>query len=220
MRKVIFILAMMLAGIFGAMAAPKAASDTLTAAGVFREIPLQVLELLRPSTRLDMLDYYEQADSLLQAPNAMEGYSQLQIVEPDYLKVTISPVSILEIKILPGKKGQIAMTIYTVGSEEVNKDSSVEFFDSSLQPLRRDDYLKMPDLKDYFNLKDSGISLRELRDALPFQTVEYTTGPGSTPLTATFTTLGNAPEETRKKFEPLLRAPLTLTWKGRYEQGK
>lgn len=208
---------MALAFVAGMSAKTGETGDTLTASRVFRYIPLDVLELLRPSTRLDMLDYYEQADSLWQAPNAMEGYSQLQTVTPDYLKVTISPVSTLEIKILPGKKGQIAMTIYTVGSDEVSRDSSVEFFDSALQPLRRGDYLKAPEMKDFFDLKGSDVSLKELREALPFQTVEYSTGPGDTPLTATFTTLLKAPEETRKRLTPLLKAPLRLDWKGRYE---
>lgn len=216
MKKIIFIFMMALACATGVTAKTVEAGDTLTASRVFREIPLDVLEILRPSTRLDMLDYYEQADSLWQAPNAMEGYSRLQTVTPDYLKLTVSPVSTLEIKILPVKKGQIAMTIYTVGGEGVSKDSSVEFFDENLQPLRRGDLLKDPEMKDYFDLKDSEVTLKELREALPFQTVEYSTGPGDTPLTATFTTLNNSPEETRKKYEPLLKAPLTLTWKGKY----
>lgn len=220
MKRIILILAIAMTMVIGASAKSGEASDTLTAAAVFRDIPLGVLETLRPSTRLDMLDYYVQADSLWQAPNAMDGYSQLQTVAPDYLKLTVSPVSTLEIKILPAKKGQVAMTIYTVGSDEVSKDSSVEFFDASLQPLRKGDYLKDPELKEFFNIKDSGVNERELRDLLPFQTVEYSTGTGDTPLTATFTTLMNAPEETRKKLEPLLKGPLTLKWKGRYELNK
>lgn len=201
--------------------AAEAPRDALTAANVFRNIPLEVLEILRPSTRLDMLDYYEQADSLWQAPNAMEGYSQLEIVTPDYLKLIISPVSTLEIKILTSGKAwgkrQFAMTIYTVGGDDVSKDSSVEFFDEYLMPVRQNVFLKMPELKDYFNLKGSDVTLKELRDYLPFQTVEFSTGPGDTPLTATFTTLDKAPEETRQKLMPLLKNPLTLVWKGKYE---
>ncbi|MDE6636723.1 MAG: hypothetical protein K2K32_00650, partial [Muribaculaceae bacterium] len=32
--------------------------EELTASKVFAEIPIEVLDMLRPSTRLDMLDYY------------------------------------------------------------------------------------------------------------------------------------------------------------------
>lgn len=216
MKKIIVILALALLMATGVSAKTMDAPDTLTASYVFKNIPLEVLESLRQSTRLDMLDYYEQADSLWKAPNAMEGYSQLQAVTPDYLKLIISPVSTLEIKILPSRKSDIAMIIYTVGSEDVNKDSSVDFFDAQMMPLRQKDFLKMPEMKDFFDLRNSGIDKKDLQEAMPFQTVEFTTGPGEAPLTATFTTLDHSPNEIQDKFRPILKAPLTMNWKGKY----
>lgn len=220
MKKIIVILALALYVAAGGSAKTIESPDTLTASYVFKNIPLEVLESLRQSTRLDMLDYYEQADSLWKAPNAMEGYSQLETVTPDYLKLMISPVSTLEIKILSSGKGfgkrQIAMTIYTVGGNGVSKDSSVDFFDAQMMPLRQKDFLKMPEMKDFFDLRNSGIDKKDLQEAMPFQTVEFTTGPGEAPLTATFTTLDHSPKEIQDKFRPLLKAPLTMNWKGKY----
>ena len=88
-------------------------SDLLTASKVFADAPLEVLDMLRPSTRLDMLDYYIQADSMLNATDALGGTSRIELMSPDYMKVSVTPVSTLEIKILSQGKRQIVMTLYT-----------------------------------------------------------------------------------------------------------
>lgn len=194
-----------------------ASADALTASKVFADIPLQVLELLRPSTRLDMLDYYTQADSLWKAPNALEGYCQLQEVADDYLRVRVSDVSSLEIKILPmAKYGDIVMTLYTVGDDATAKDTEIRFFDRNLNPLKEKGIFTPPSMYDFFSLaKGSGLTKKELDDLIPFQTVEYSTGSGSAPLTATFTTLTSLPEETKERLRPFLLPPLQYQWTGK-----
>lgn len=189
-------------------------SDTLTARKVFAEAPLEVLDMLRPSTRLDMLDYYTEADSIYNATDALGGQSRLEQIADDYMKVSVTPVSTLEIKILPYKKGLMAMTIYTVGGDSIAKDSEIRFFDANLSPIAAERLIKYPDGKAFFNLKNSNISDRELRKLVPFETIEYTTGPGDAPLTATFTTLTALSKETRELLQPLLTPSLTAIWTG------
>ncbi len=180
------------------------ASDTLTASKVFADIPLEVLDLIRPSARLDMLDYYEQADSMLTVQNALGGESRLEQVTPDYLKVTVTPVSTLEIKLLQSGKSPVIMTLYTT-----NSDTDIRFFDALLNPLPTDKFLKAPTLKDFFDLRGSNVTEKELQEKFPFTTIQYSSGPGATPLTATFTTLETLSQEDRDLLTPLLRGPLT-----------
>ena len=195
--------------------------EELTASKVFAEIPIEVLDMLRPSTRLDMLDYYSHADSLVMATDALGGKSQLQQVAPDYLKLSVTPVSTLEIKILPSKKGSVVMTLYTVSDISSQpsgaSDTRVQFFDSNLKPLDSKKFLKAPSLKDFFNLKDSGIKESDLTEKIPFDAIAYTTGPGSAPLTATFTTLSTLSQEDRDLLTPLLIPTLTADWNQSYK---
>lgn len=203
-------------------------SDTLSAAKVFANIPLEVLDMIRPSVRLDMLDYYSQADSILTVQNALGDESRLQRVAPDYLKVYVTPVSTLEIKLLKAGNRTIIMTLYTIdnsvreesetesGNIPIVADTEIKFFDSSLAPLSPDKFLKAPALKDFFDLKGSGISETELLEKIPFTAIVYSTGEGETPLYASFTSLSTLPKEDRDFLAPLLRPKLSAPWKSKY----
>lgn len=184
----------------------------LTASKVFAEIPLEVLDMIRPSTRLDMLDYYNQADSLIAAQDALGGQSRLEQVTDDYLKVSVTPVSTLEIKLLPYKNDLIIMTLYTVA-----EDTVVRFLDSDLNFLPADKFLKTPNLKDFFNLKNSGMSYSELKEKIPFESIVYCSGPGDVPLTAKLTTLSVLSKEDRDILIPLFIPSLTSIWKGKFQ---
>lgn len=196
-----------------------AVNDTvpLTALKVFAEAPIEVIDMLRPSTRLDMLDYYTQADSILTATNALGGESRFLQVAPDYLKVSVTPVSTLEIKILPVGKKQMVMTLYTTGGEDLARDTEVRFFDSQLRPLDRGKILKDPKLTDFFTLRGSDLGEDDLREKIPFTAVVYTTGPGDVPLTAAMTTLEVISQEDRDLLAPLLRPTLAAPWKGSFK---
>lgn len=192
-------------------------SDTLTASKVFADIPLEVLDMLRPSMRLDMLDYYCQADSILTVQDALGGQSRLEALTPDYVKVSVTPISTLEIKILNSGKKQIVMTLYTVGGDGIAKDTDVRFFDHQLRPLDKSKFIKAPVLADFFNLKGSGITKTELGKKIPFASVVYTTGAGDAPLNATLTVLDVISQEDRDLLTPILRPSLTATWKSGYK---
>lgn len=201
---------------FAAMNPPAEGDKEFTAVKVFAEAPLEVIDMLRPSTRLDMLDYYTQADSLVIVSNALGGESRILEVAPDYMKVSVTPVSTLEIKILPYGKGNVVMTLYTVGDDSMATDTEVRFFDSLLNQLDASKFLKAPALVDFFSLKGSNMSEKELKEKIPYMAVEYSAGPGETPLTATLTTLRVVAEEDRDLLSPKLIASLSSDWKGRF----
>lgn len=191
-------------------------SEDLTASKAFAEIPLDVLDMLRPSMRLDMLDYYTQADSILKVQDALGGVSHLEQMTPDYLKVSVTPVSTLEIKILRSGNKQVVMTLYTVGGEGLAKDTDIKFFDSQFRPLDKSKFFKAPALSDFFNFKGSDLTKTEIGEKIPFAAVVYSSGPGDTPLTAELTTLDVISEEDRELLIPFLSPTLSAIWKGRY----
>lgn len=190
------------------------AAEPLTASKFFAEAPLEVLDMLRPSSRLDMLDYHSQADSLVSVPNALGGRSAFEEVADDYIRVAVTPVSTLEIKILPYKKGQIAMTLYTVGGDSIAADTEVRFFDAEMRQLPVEKFLTAPDPKTFFAISGTDITATDLREWMPFQTYTLASGPGSAPLTMTLTTLQSLPQETRARLRNVLASPRTAIWTG------
>lgn len=159
----------------------------LTSRDVFTKINPQALELLPVSIRLDMLDYWD-VDSVYKASNVMRGLSWLENVTPDYLKVRVTSASLFEIKILPGKKGDIVLTVYTVGNSPQAEDSQINFYDADLNPLDASKHFDMPDLKDFFEIpKGSLTSMKEIRQMIPFPTVAYSVSPENNDLIARLT---------------------------------
>ncbi len=195
----------------------KPGDSALTARYVFERLQSPALEILSHSSRLDMLDYWD-ADSVYQSKNAVNGRSWLTEVTPDQLSVNITPVSTLQIKMLPVKGGKVAMTVYTVGGDGQARDSKIDFYDPvTLRQLEGSRFFTEPDLKTFFNIpKGSSVTLSELREMIPFMTVEYTVVPGSDDISARLTSLEFIGVDEREKAKPLLRHELKAGWKGKY----
>ena len=195
----------------------KPGDNALTARRVFETLQDPSLEVLKPTTRLDMLDYWD-VDSVYKAKNVLDGVSWLENVAPDYLKVHVSPVSDLEIKLLPSKKGDVVMTIYTVGGDGQARDSYVSFYDSSLRPLDRGLYLKEAPLRNFFSIpKGSEVTVKEIETIVPFATVEYSARPGDTAIEARLTVADFLGQEDYERISPLLRDKVEMMWKDGYK---
>ena len=171
-----------------AFAASPQPADTISVRRAFVEYPVAALDILSRTNRLDMLDYWD-VDSIWSATNGMEGLSHLDAVTHDYLKVTITPVSSLQLKILPLRKGgQLLMSIYTVGDSTQAPDSDVKFFNAQMQELDRTKFLPYPKLKEFFEIpKGCETSQKEIDKMIPFPTVEYDAAASSTTLKAKLT---------------------------------
>ena len=160
-------------------------ADTLTASRVFADLPISVLDLVDRSRRLDMLDYYA-ADSIAKIPNAMEGLSYLDTVTPDYLKVVLTPVTTLGVKVLPGKKGDVILTAYTIGDKDQAYDTDLRFYDSSYQEIDRKKFMKLATLDDFFDYPDKAVKELVAR-LVPFPTVLYEPEAGGSGMSAQLT---------------------------------
>lgn len=180
---------------------------------VFEKIHTSALEILSPSTRLDMLDYWD-VDSVYKASNVMDGLSWLENLTPDYLKVRITPVSTLEIKILPEKKGRLVMTVYTVGDDVQAQDSEIKFYDENLNPVATSKHLEMPAVKDFFDIpKGSATKMKEIEDMIPFPTIAFNANPDNDNLEARLTVEKYINQDDWNIAKLFVKPYVTLQWK-------
>lgn len=189
-----------------------------TARYVFEKLHCPALEILPSTTRLDMLDYWD-VDSVYKASNVMEGLSWLEAVSPTFLKVKVTPVSELEIKILPIKKGKIAMTINTIGDDVQAQDSQVKFYDMNLAELPVEKYLEDPQLKDFFDIpKGSVTKMKEIEGMIAFPTIAFNANANDDNLEARLTVEKYIDEDDWNIARLFLKPSITLQWhKERYK---
>ena len=195
------------------LATPDGAAQ-LTARDIFAKMQTPALETLKRTTRLDMLDYWD-ADSIFKATNSLGGLSNLEKVTPGYLKVKISPVSTFEIKILPAKKGEVVMTIYSVGGESQAIDSQVSFYDAAGNQLPTEKYFSTPELKDFFDIpKGSLTKMKEVKEMIPFPTIEYSANSETDNISARLTVGEFMNVDDYNIIKLFLKPEITLEWKG------
>lgn len=188
-------------------------ADTISARRAFVEMPIDILDILGKSTRLDMLDFYA-ADSIYQARNTMEGLSRLDTVAPRYLKVTLTPVTTLSINVLPVRNGDILMTAYTIGDSDQAYDTDLRFYTPRYAPLPRSRYFKTPLLEDFFDFPDK--KSRELvRRIVPFPTMRYTPSPDGTEITAELTVDQFVSADDYKQIMPFMKKTILYRWDGK-----
>lgn len=201
----------------GAAARPKVAADTITAAEAFLKMPQQDLDLLSLSMRQDMLDYMVERDSVYKKSNIYMGLSWIETMRPDYMSVHLSDVSSLVINLLPqGKRLPLVMTLYTIDDGNGTSDTTVKFFDNSMQELPTAKFLKVPDPKDFYNIpKDSEITEKDIEEEMPFYTIEMTVNPTTGELTGRLTSADGLSPEQKHRLSPYIRKELHWIWTGK-----
>lgn len=189
------------------------AKEKVEAREVFSKLQTQALDILPVSTRLDMLDYWD-ADSTYKASNVMEGLSWIENLNPGYMKIRLTGVSTLEIKVLPAKKGELIMTVYSVGASPQATDSQVDFYDASLNKLETGKYLEIPSLDDFFEIpKGSLTKMKEIKELIPFPTVAYSVAADADVLYATLTVEDYLSQDDLNVIKLFLKRQITSEWK-------
>lgn len=201
----------------GAATAPRGSVDSVfNAQSAFIRMPAQTLDLLTSSMRLDMIDYYR-ADSIAEIQNALEGLSHpIRPMSDSYLKVQVTPVTTLTVRMLPYGKGQIAASAYTIGDSLQAADTELRFYDKNMTELKRDKFIKLASTEDFFNFDGVDSKTRkEMLALVPFPTVEYSFEPDSNRLHAYLTVGEFLGQETVKKITPYLRRDRCYEWDGK-----
>ena len=187
--------------------------NDFTARKAFETLHCSALEILPPSSRLDMLDYWD-VDSVYKVSNAMDGLSWLENVNPEYLKVRISSASTLEFRILPTKKDVILMTVYTIGDDVQAMDSEVRFYNRQLQELETNKYFELPNVKDFFEIpKGSATKMKEIEGMIPFPTICVTAFPDNDNLEARLTVDQYMNQDDWNIAKLFLKPHITFQWK-------
>lgn len=200
-------------------------------AKAFRLIPDRDLDILTKPVRQDMVIYMEN-DSIYKARNIYTGFSWIEKMNPDYMRVHLTDVSNLQIKRLPTKKmgNPLIMTIYTIAGDSDTADSTIKFYtladpaseDATLTELPMKKYFKLPDPKYFYDMKSGEeaslkekMKLKDILEEMPFHTVAYTISPDSDQLTGRLTVSNYLTLETRKRLEPYIREELRWDWDGK-----
>lgn len=199
-----------------AMAGKKESRDTISVARAFRELPISSLDLLSPEARQQMLSSYK-TDSVVNVLNNLSGLSSLEKLTDNYALVKLTPVSTLQIKVLPMKDGnEIVMTIYTTGNNNDSKDSDIAFYDSRLNPLPKEKYFPLPKLSDFFNVsKGFKTNMKEIADMLPFYTIFFEASPSDNNVKGSLTLGDILTVEDQKLVEMFLRPEVNFLWDGK-----
>ncbi len=101
-RVIVSVLLLLASGAFSTNVEADTRDTVLTPAErALVDMPSDVLEIVPVSARLDMIDYLR-ADTLRYVPNAMNGLSRLlPPVTDSFVEMEVTPVSTVQIKILP-----------------------------------------------------------------------------------------------------------------------
>ncbi|MDE6009817.1 MAG: DUF3256 family protein [Muribaculaceae bacterium] len=219
--RTILMVAVGCAFVFGAaeMKARKPAipAEPITVGKAFLLIPQQDLDLLTMSMRQDMLDYMEQRDSIYKKANVYMGLSWIEKMEPGYMRVRLSDVSDLQIKLLPLTKSTLplVMTVYTIDDGNGTADSTVKFFDNAMQEIPTSKFISLPRPDDFYDIpKDSPVSRKDIEEAMPFYTMAVTVNPQTGALTGRMTSANSLTREEEERLKPYLRKELRWSWNG------
>lgn len=218
MQKIFAVITLTICAVFSSGAAidnDAQEAPVADAAQAFVRLPASCLKLLDRNTRLDMIDFYA-ADSIWTAKNAMQGYSRLDTVAQDYLKVRITDVSTCQIRLLPLKKGgNLVAAVYTINSGDGAPDSQLFFFDDNLRPLEQKKFFSQPTLKQLLTIpRADKKESKRLEALIPFPTIEFFLSPADNNLRGELTIGKYMTREDYATVEPYLTRRLEYLWDG------
>lgn len=118
-----------------------------TMSDVFTSMPDSLLSLLTAKNRHDMVDFYQNSMEA-KVRNRLNDYARLDTLTDTYLRLSLSHVSQLEMKLLQTTDSvPLICLVRTVGAPA--RDSGVEFYNADWQRLQWLQ-LPVPKTKDYF----------------------------------------------------------------------
>ena len=127
---------------------------------LFLRMPQEVCPVLSEYNRLELVDNQKNG-KFMQTRNLLSKFTIMNELTDDYARMTVSPNSSKEMKMLTKSDGQrIIMVINTVRSDSII-DSSVRFYNTSWQPLTATDYMDEP-TSEQFRIISTSATTNEL----------------------------------------------------------
>lgn len=211
MKKILIVLSILISALAPQVRSEDALPSDLQAKDFFINLPFPIIEILDRNSRMNMLDYYE-ADSIAPVRNGLGGYSVLEKVTPDYLKVRMTPVSTIAIKVLPYKGKKIAAVVTTVGDSLTAYDSRIAFVDESFKTLKASNFISALTNRSLFNSNKDFQTALQMMDLF---TQKITLLPETDYIYAECTTPQAVGKEDAEKLKPLLKQKVWFQWNGK-----
>ena len=174
---------------------------------VFLDAPEWVFPLLTKNCRADLVDFIE-AGMKAQVNNKLDGVSVLEELDDDYLNLSTTASSSVQLKLLPVNGDSIICVVRTVKAEAA--DSRIYFYDRSWNLLNADGKFQTPSIRDFFI---SPSDADELVDICDIYLVAFALSADNETLVAEYTMPAYMNIDDAKKVALLLRK-LTYRWNG------
>ncbi|MDH6358423.1 DUF3256 family protein [Parabacteroides sp. PF5-9] len=183
-------------------------------ASVFTNMPDRYIPQLESAWRRDLIDLYNSSDKEARLQNTMTGYSVLEELTADYLRLRSTERTTIEMKLLPLVNNTYIICMTTT-IEGPAADSRISFFTTEWQPLEAETLLT-PVNTTWFIQKNAQRSEDEYDYAisrLDMDLIKYQLSPENLTLTATYTTPLYLSREERDKITPFIKdTPKVYTW--------
>lgn len=152
---------------------------------VFLNMPDSLLLLLTNNDRMDLLDFAE-SKMTAKVTNRLDAKSTLDRLTDDYLHLTVTNISTLEMKLLPLANDTLPAVVVVKTVEGPAKDSVLKLYASDWsRELEVKSYLDEPQLDDYWTvpLDEMTAEEQELTKQLDPILIEISLSPESNQLT-------------------------------------
>lgn len=184
----------------------------------FVSMPDELLLQIEPNRRKDMIDFFQHGQKG-GITNALGGKSEIIAMSDKYLKVSLSDISTMEIRLLTKDTTNVIAVIRTVCAPAC--DSQISFYDGQWNLLEIKDFFTLPVDADFFVSREYG-GRDEALGMVDMLLAEYSFSPDNDMLIVNYTIKDYLPEEIYKQIAPFLKKEaLQYFWNGkRYELKK
>ena len=175
---------------------------------LFLKMPAELLPLLKENDRLDLIDLYE-AKMNIPVTNRLDGKSSIKMLTDNYMYLTLSASSSMQIKMLTDVNGDTLLCVVNTVSAEA-ADSRIRLYKNDWQPVENG-FFDTPAIADFFIQSDSTKEALELAD---IYLVELNLSPEDNTLVAEYTLPRYMNKEDAARILPLLHK-IVYIWDGR-----
>lgn len=120
---------------------------------VFAEMPDDVLRVMTKNNRLDCIDFIENSMTA-KVRNRLEGFSELKRLTSDYLDLSLTERTRVEMKLLPIADSLNIIAVVKTFSGPM-KMSTLTLYDAEWKRLPEKDYITFPQYEAYWVLNDT-----------------------------------------------------------------
>ncbi len=173
--------------------------------------PGYLFPLVSTSTRMDLVDYYNEG-RLVDVKNNISDGTHFNEVKPNYISVQVSSSSKVDLFMIKDKNDTLIVAVSTYDLPA--KDSKIEFFNTKWEKLDNKSKIKVLEMKDFISIPKNDKTKKEtVLDVIDFPIISYTINPEDNTITAKQGLKDYMSNEDYKQFGAYLNDSITLVFK-------